>query len=148
MRLKVSQITKLQRFLRKQHNPLHNKHFFFKWQWSTFISWSRRGIRKREREEGTSLWKDLALESGLLRCAHDLGSMPLYFLSGINLSNGMACDHPANQPYQIYQKERMKTGPEDSCSGWVAGYWERHTRERIHLVVERKTHIHMCKVSI
>ncbi|TKC38648.1 hypothetical protein EI555_015279 [Monodon monoceros] len=37
-------------------------------------------------------------------------------LARINLSNGMACDCPANQPYQIYQKERMKTDSEDSCS--------------------------------
>lgn len=27
----------------------------------------------------------------------------------------MAYDCPANQPYQIYQKERMKTGSEDSA---------------------------------
>lgn len=69
------------------------------------------------RERGTSLWEDLALESGLLRCPSDLGSMPFYFLSGINLSNGMAYDGSANQPYQIYQRERMKTGLGNSCSG-------------------------------
>lgn len=57
------------------------------------------------RERGTSLWEDLALESGLLRCPSDLGSMPFYFLSGINLSNGMAYDGSANQPYQISERK-------------------------------------------
>lgn len=69
------------------------------------------------RERGTALCEDLALESGLSRCPSDLGSMPFYFLSGINLSNGMAYDYSANQPYQIYQRERMKAGLEKSCSG-------------------------------
>lgn len=41
----------------------------------------------------------------------------------------MACNCPANQPYQIYQKERMKTGSEDSCNGWVAGCWERRAQK-------------------
>lgn len=75
------------------------------------------GKRERTRERGTSQWGDLALKSGLWRCPSDVGSMLFYFLSGINLSNGMAYDCSANQPYQIYQRERMKAGLEKSCRG-------------------------------
>lgn len=46
----------------------------------------------------------------------------------------MAYDYSANQPYQIYQRERMKAGLEKSCSGWAAGHRERHTHTQMNIL--------------